>query len=253
MQRKRTIAVGDIHGCLEEFDELLRTVEFTPNHDQLVLLGDFMDRGPDPVGVVRRARELRATAVLGNHDEKHLRWRRHEEKAASDSAYKNPMRPLSESALAANRALSDEDVAWLKSLPLTLAVDRDWIAVHAGFEPGRSMDDQKPDKVIRVRYVNEAGLAVPISNDTDQPAGTKRWAEVWPGQHHIVYGHHGVNFEVPRLDTHVDQDGHRWLRYGIDTGCCFGGRLTALVLQSREVVQVRAKGVYGKLWQGDDQ
>ena len=75
----RTIVVGDVHGCLEELDELLSRLEVGPS-DRLVLAGDLMDRGPDPVGVVRRARERGALAVLGNHDEKHLRFARHEAK-----------------------------------------------------------------------------------------------------------------------------------------------------------------------------
>ena len=77
---KRVICVGDIHGCLEEFDELLRTLQYNKEREQLILLGDLMDRGPDPVGCVRRARELDLACIMGNHEEKHLRWRRHEKK-----------------------------------------------------------------------------------------------------------------------------------------------------------------------------
>ncbi|HEX8909086.1 MAG TPA: metallophosphoesterase, partial [Anaeromyxobacteraceae bacterium] len=60
----RTIVVGDVHGCLEELDELLRLVELRPGFDRLVFVGDLLDRGPDSLGVVRRARELRARSVL---------------------------------------------------------------------------------------------------------------------------------------------------------------------------------------------
>src|SRR5262245_51053612 len=119
MAMRRHIVVGDVHGCIEEFDELLRGLEYRPGLDDLGLLGDLMDKGPDPVGVVRRAREIGARSVLGNHDEKHLRWRAHESRRATSPSYKNPMRPFPEKMRGENAALSDDDIAWLGALPTT--------------------------------------------------------------------------------------------------------------------------------------
>jgi predicted phosphodiesterase len=113
------VAVGDIHGCLEEFDELLKKLQYKKEQMRLVLMGDLMDRGPDPVGCVRRARELGIECIMGNHEEKHLRWHRHEKKRL-DTGKPNPMRPLAPEAMEANEALSDQDWTWLKALPLKL-------------------------------------------------------------------------------------------------------------------------------------
>jgi bis(5'-nucleosyl)-tetraphosphatase (symmetrical) len=69
-----TAVIGDIHGCLDEFDELRKKIGLVKGTDRVVLLGDLIDRGPDSVGVVRRAMEMNDECILGNHEEKHLRF-----------------------------------------------------------------------------------------------------------------------------------------------------------------------------------
>ncbi len=65
-----TYAIGDIQGCYEEFAQLLELLDFKTGRDQLWLLGDLINRGPDNVSVVRRVMKMgdAATVVLGNHD-----------------------------------------------------------------------------------------------------------------------------------------------------------------------------------------
>jgi len=69
---QRVIAVGDVHGCLAAFDAVLAAMDLEPS-DSLILLGDFVDRGPDSAGVIDRLIELRERcflfAIQGNHDE----------------------------------------------------------------------------------------------------------------------------------------------------------------------------------------
>jgi len=69
---ERTIAIGDIHGCLAAFDALLEAVDPQPD-DTIVALGDYVDRGPDSRGVIERLialqRQCRLVPILGNHDE----------------------------------------------------------------------------------------------------------------------------------------------------------------------------------------
>jgi serine/threonine protein phosphatase 1 len=71
-QPPRTIAIGDIHGCLIAFDALLAAIHPQPD-DTLVLLGDYVDRGLNSRGVIERIlqlrQECRLIALLGNHDE----------------------------------------------------------------------------------------------------------------------------------------------------------------------------------------
>lgn len=252
----RTIFIGDIHGCLEEFEELLGKVSLSSG-DDLILLGDLMDRGPDPLGVIRLARKVGARSVLGNHDEKHLRWARHEKKREVNPKYKNPMKPFEGTTLSQTLQLlqDPESMDWLAGLPPLIRLG-DWFAVHAGFEPFLPLDSQREEKLLRVRYVDEKGKMVPIDNDLDQPPGTRRWAEVWEEPVHVVYGHHAQDDRKPRTDFHTDSEKRRWMRYGVDTACCFGGSLTAMVVQDLnrpekvEFVSVPARRTYAKVWKG---
>jgi bis(5'-nucleosyl)-tetraphosphatase (symmetrical) len=63
-------AIGDVQGCCAEFDELLRRIRFNADRDLLLLTGDLVNRGPQSLATLRRVRSLAANAitVLGNHD-----------------------------------------------------------------------------------------------------------------------------------------------------------------------------------------
>ncbi len=72
---KRKLMISDIHGCLEQLNELLEVAKYHCNEDQLILLGDYVDRGPRSRETVDRVMELvrhhGAIALKGNHDD---RW-----------------------------------------------------------------------------------------------------------------------------------------------------------------------------------
>jgi len=244
--KNRTFAVGDVHGCIEELRELLALVDYRPEVDRLIFVGDLVDRGPDPAGVVRHVRDLQkrgdVIVTIGNHEEKLVRWflRVKQERTTGKP---NKMTPPRVDRLAQWQTLSDEDVQWLSDLPLAIGVAPGWSVVHAGFEDV-PMDRQKPDKVIRCRWIYpESGLMAPFKKGTlDQPDGSVYWTERWRGPEHVVYGHAVHSLENPRVDKIGDIE-----CWGIDTGCCFGGRLTALCLESREIAQVAAKAKYADL------
>lgn len=245
----RTIYIGDVHGCLDQLDELLRQVEPGPR-DRLVFLGDLMDKGPDPVGVVRRVRELGAPCVMGNHDEKHVRWRRHEA-VRRDTGKPNPMRPMDPVSLAQNEALSDADVEWMSSLPAVLRTETFTVAVHGGFEPRLPLAKQDLKKVLRCRYVDAEGAMVPIMSDTHVPDGTVRWAQAFREPVHVFYGHHCLTLDEAQVDVY--EDPIRWFRAGIDGGCAYGGSLIAAVESYANMLEfVKVKGeAYATLWEGD--
>jgi hypothetical protein len=74
IQRKpRVIAIGDVHGCIDELQSLLRKCDYSPG-DLVVFLGDLVSKGPDSVSVIQMAREIGAIGVRGNHDFEVIRW-----------------------------------------------------------------------------------------------------------------------------------------------------------------------------------
>lgn len=234
----RIIAIGDVHGCIEEFQELLKLVSYRPGVDTVVQVGDLMDRGPDPVGCVRYARENKFKVVRGNHEDKHVRWRKHE---SARGQKKNPVQGINGIRAEQNLALSDEDIRWLNALPLKVEIRKGLIAVHAGLEPAFPLAQQS-SAVSRVRYVNEAGLMV-SSKNFDKPEGAFLWSTRWRGPESVVYGHAVHSLVTPRIDR-FDGVG---ACYGIDTGCVYGGSLSALLALpggAIEFAQVRAKAVY---------
>ena len=69
---KRILIISDIHGELDTFDKLLQKAKYDANNDQLILLGDYVDRGPNSKGVLNRVIELKdlgAIVLRGNHDD----------------------------------------------------------------------------------------------------------------------------------------------------------------------------------------
>src|SRR5512143_2009338 len=74
METKRTIFVSDVHGCLVELKQLQAKLNYNPDEDRMILLGDLIDRGPDSAGVVRYARETKLECIMGNHEHKFIKW-----------------------------------------------------------------------------------------------------------------------------------------------------------------------------------
>jgi hypothetical protein len=72
-RQPRVIAIGDVHGCIDELQALLRRCDYRPG-DLIVFLGDLVSKGPDSLAVVQMARELGAIGVRGNHDFEVIRW-----------------------------------------------------------------------------------------------------------------------------------------------------------------------------------
>lgn len=84
-QESRIFVMGDVHGCLNEMNELLNKIQFQSNKDVLILTGDLVFRGQDSLGVIRRARELNAHCVRGNHDDKVIRLKGFQDKFGADA------------------------------------------------------------------------------------------------------------------------------------------------------------------------
>lgn len=217
----RTLVIGDVHGCVDELDRLLE--RFAPARgDEVVLVGDLVNKGPESVAVIRRCREIGARAVLGNHDDLLLRCiaARRED---NDDEFPDAVRKIA-------RKLDDEEIAWLERLPLFLALPaHSTLVVHAGLRPGARPERQDRMHLLTMRSIRSDGTT---SKRIDEGVP---WASLWTGPEHVLFGHDAVRGlqEWPYAT-------------GIDTGCVYGGRLTAVELPGRRLFSVQAKKVYAE-------
>lgn len=211
----RTLIVGDVHGCTGELETLLEHVAFVEETDRLVLVGDLVARGPDSHGTLALARRLGARVVRGNHENKLLTWRhRHE--------------PLGPEHARVAQALSEEEWAQLAGMPLWIDLPEHGVrVVHAGVLDGTAPEETPPEALLKMRTIDERGRW------SDEPDAGALWGKRYAGPPHVVFGHNA------RPDPQV----HPWAT-GIDTGCVYGGKLTAVILEQYESMprgdQVRA-------------
>lgn len=246
----RVIIIGDVHGCFDEFSKLLEMVKYAQGTDTLISLGDLMDRGPKPAECVQLARSVGAKLVQSNHDDKHIRYRRYLVRKASDPSYKGHAPKLAGERIEQNSQLSEEDVHYLASAPDFLELPEfNFVAIHGGLRPGLPVQRTPHDEIIRCRWVRANGSMADAAYNAEgqivQPADTQLWMERYDGNQNVVYGHAVHSLEHPRIDRRPNGVNC----FGIDTGCAFGGHLTALILDtqapaSRQFVQVKAKQAY---------
>ncbi len=235
---KRIIVIGDPHGCLDELKLLLEKVKWNPSTDNLVILGDLVDRGPDSPGVVKFCRENNIVCCLGNHEEKYIRFIDHAEKESKVPKYKNPMK-MGQHKKDIIDKLSTEDIEYIRKMPDMVKLMDNWYAVHAGVDPTKDITRQGGKDLSYIRYVLDDGTPIEGASPKESKI---HWSDRWTGQQNIVYGHYLHSLSTPRL-VRNSNGAKIW---GIDTGCCFGGHLTALILPDEEIVQVKAKQEYIK-------
>ena len=235
-QKLRTICIGDIHGCLQEFDELIKKLEYNPIHDRIILLGDLIDRGENSVGVVARAREMDLECVMGNHDYKFLKWWKNVG-SKSDVYGRHPH----------YTEFSDDDVNYIARMSSFIKLEKEnTIVVHAGMRAGIPLEKQTKDDLYYIRYMDTNNKFVSLkkinSLGSKDAAEAHFWTEFWKGPENIIYGHNVNSYESPL----IEEVAPGVTCYGLDTGACFGGKLTAMILETKEIVQVPAKKVYYK-------
>ncbi|GAB4168321.1 MAG: symmetrical bis(5'-nucleosyl)-tetraphosphatase [Rhodocyclaceae bacterium] len=265
-----TYAIGDIQGCFTALENLLGEIGFSPARDRLWLVGDLVNRGPQSVEVLRFVRSLgeSAVTVLGNHDlhlvmlsEGYGRW--HAEDTVAQ-VLEAPDR--------------NELLGWLRGLPLFHHED-DYAMVHAGLlpawdvpcaedlaaelhealvaneyrdllahlwgsEPAAWSDRLRGwerarvivNAMTRMRFCTQDGVMEfrakgPVGS---APPGFMPWFRV-PGRasadHTVICGHWSALGLL--LEERV---------FALDTGCLWGGSLTALRLEDRRVYQYRCAG-----------
>ena len=255
----RVICVTDVHGCYDEFMLLLEKAKYSEGVDRLVLAGDLVDRGPASAKVVQWTRLAMAKhpglveCVMGNHDDKHFRYWKHVLKKREHSNYKIPMRPFSTDKLQVFNSLQDEDLEFIGQLPAFISLQEDregWLVVHAGLEPGKELKDQDMGKMTHIRFLHqETRKTVSLDDNHQPPAGSVYWTEMYDLPYSVVYGHTVHSFTKPE----VTKKAHGPTLVGLDTGACFGGRLSAFFIPEHgekvgpeHFVQVQASKAYSR-------
>ena len=235
----RLYAIGDVHGHLDLLCDALDRIDADRARmgdpaAPVVQIGDLVDRGPDSRGVVQylmdlSARDPRMTVLRGNHDNifalflqsppridprlrKELSWL-HPRLGGRETLASygiDPDLPPEELHTAARRAVPQAHRAFLGALPLSIRLD-DCLLVHAGIRPGLSLEAQDPEDLYWIRHE--------FLDDRRNHGAL------------VVHGH-----------TPVDKVEHHGNRLAIDTGAAYGGPLSAVVVEGRQVFLLTPDG-----------
>ncbi len=212
----RTIVIGDVHGCYFELTALLDEIGVHWD-DRLVFVGDLITKGPANREVLEFVRQSRnCESVLGNHEYLLLRHYRGE-------AVK--LEPAHLQTIAELGKGFGDCMDWVSCLPHYVDLG-DHLVVHAGVRPGCPLERQTVEDLTQLRTLD--------GTDPGSRKGTP-WFERYRGDKIIIFGH--WVFDAPLLRDNA---------IGIDTGCVYGGRLTAVVLPGDRLVSVPARRAYAR-------
>ncbi|XP_003384162.1 PREDICTED: uncharacterized protein LOC100639940 [Amphimedon queenslandica] len=228
LKGRRLLVVGDVHGC---YDELVQLLDKAGGRDPgvlVVFVGDVCNKGPLNVESIRLVREVGGYCVRGNHDEICLlEWLKHSEGAE----------PLSDKFSWLSR-LSKEEMDWYFELPFSIHFpSREVLVIHAGLVPGVPIEEQSHHDLLHLRNVTFDLRTLTFSSERGgayQEPHPQPWAQTWIGPDHVYFGHDAIRF-LQRYPFAT----------GLDTGCVYGGHLTAVFDDEREkLIQVKAAKAY---------
>ncbi|MFK7987462.1 MAG: metallophosphoesterase [Sandaracinaceae bacterium] len=224
--------IGDVHGCADELRALLAALGYAldehdvhihPGGRRALFLGDLVDRGPDAVGALRIAMRMvdagRALCIEGNHEAKLIRKLRGKAVKLDHGLDRTWAQFESEAPTFHTAAL-----AFLEGLPHHLVLDGGrLVCAHAGL--AEALHGRQSGRVRSFAlYGDTTG-----ESDPDGLPVRRDWAGRYRGAAAVIYGHTPVSQALWRNGTLC-----------IDTGCVFGGELTALRWPERELVRVPA-------------
>lgn len=250
--KDRHILIGDIHGQRKELQALLRKLKYNKDRDHLVVLGDFISKGPDSIGVIDDLIEAGAKCILGNHEyyvllyyaeyhgfeEPHFingRGKKSDVDVVMTAIDDDPEFRLA-------RKLQPKHAEYINNCPVIYKLGNvpvhskktnggyktgDGVAVHAGLRWDLTdLNQQDPLECLQMRsYIG------PYYNETtDDPSDTNAvsWSKIWNLKHkekevkdnYVVYYGHDA-----RRGVKLKQ----WSK-GLDHGCVKGDHLAAMVI-----------------------
>lgn len=261
-----TYAIGDLQGCFFSFQDLLKKIQFNPVHDRLWFVGDLINRGPGSLDVMRWMLEHQSSVVtvLGNHDLHTL--------VVAEGFVSAHRSDTIQSLLDAPDA--PELLRWLRHQPL-VHFEHGYLMVHAGLLPEWTVDqamalgaevhlalhapnyreflqhmygndpkrwDDGLNGWDRLRVITNAMTRLRICSADGEmefkfkgelqniPDGYQPWFEL----------SHRASVNTPIVFGHWSALGlqHKNNVYSLDTGCLWGGHLSAMRLEDRQIFQV---------------
>ncbi len=227
--------IGDIHGCYDELCELLETLGYEktadgythPENRTVLFLGDLCDRGPKNIAVLKLVMEMcanhNALCVLGNHDYKLQKYLR-----GKDVQLSNGFDVTVSELEKEDKEFKKKADSFIDSLISHYVLDNgNLVIAHGGIKEsyqGRASG--------RIRAFCMFGDITGEKDESNLPVRLD-WAAEYRGKATVVYGH------TPNAESYILNN-----TYNIDTGCVFGGKLTAFRYPERETVFVNAKKEY---------
>lgn len=227
MNKNRILVISDIHGCFHEFKELLSLAKYDSSVDQLILLGDYMDRGKNSKEVIYFVKELvekhGAVAIKGNHDQMFCNWLAdpigEKERYFRNGAFETIQSFLDESC---NHPAEEDStyqewaqkieethkeiVSFIENLPYFYETD-DFIFVHAGINPEH--DDWKKTSNHELIWIRDPFLQVNHSFSRT-----------------IIHGHTPAIYLHEKADVYYGNK-----KIGIDGACVYGHQLNCLEIK----------------------
>lgn len=210
---RRVIKIGDIHGCFDEFMELLNKVDYKPGVDVLILAGDLIDRGPKVKQVLEFVmNKPMVYTILANHEWKLLRYLK-----GSLITVGNGLQTTLDQL---NGWMTPKFTEWLEKLPLVIEWKPGHYLLHAGAHPWKLIHQQQRDFVLYARAFDPKTGKFGMRGDNF-------WFE-FPREERIYFGH--MPMDKCFVSPHA---------FALDGGCVHGGVLRALI-DGTTVVEVKA-------------
>ncbi|MEF3353855.1 metallophosphoesterase family protein [Paenibacillus sp. GYB006] len=236
---KRTIMISDIHGCIDQLNQMLHLIQFNSIDDQLIFLGDYVDRGPNSKAVVDKVIELvnmhNAIALRGNHDQRLVDLINNDSALIRSNFIEHGGIQTLQSYCdinIINNEISNEilnqakdtintffghHLDFLSELPL-FHEDDDHIYVHAGLNP--NFIDWKNQLEHDFMYIKDEFI-----RHTFKDLGKK-----------VIFGHTRTNDIHGTSDIWFSKD-----KIGIDGGCAYGMQLNCLIFQEGSYITEQIK------------
>lgn len=216
---RRVLVISDIHGELEKFNQLLQEVKYDMQADQLILLGDYVDRGPDSCGVLNKVMELKeqgAIVLRGNHDDMMLAaaegepkaWERWMKNGAVETLHS--YEPEIDEWRIPETDTFKKHVEFIKGLDYYYELDQ-YIFVHGGVHPETPLNKTDPYVFVWIRDEFHHG---------------------YRGDKTVIFGH----TRTARLHSDKENNNVYFGKnniIGIDGGAVYGGQLNCLDLTNK--------------------